>query len=108
MAHHDSDSPIEATLDLIGGRWKGVLLFHLLDGTKRFNELKRLVPHVTHRIMTLQLRELERAGIIHRQIHPEVPPKVEYSLTELGRSLEPVLLAMKTWGESYLGDCSLR
>ena len=71
-------------VEVIGGKWKGVILYHLLDGTKRFNELKRLKPNITQRMLTLHLRELEADGIIHREVHREVPPKVEYSLTELG------------------------
>lgn len=94
--------PVEATLDVMGGRWKAVILFYLLEETKRFNELRRLLPKVTQRVLTLQLRELERDGIIHRQIYAEVPPRVEYSLTELGRSLESVLETMREWGEAYI------
>ncbi|MCU5482030.1 winged helix-turn-helix transcriptional regulator [Bacillus cereus] len=85
--------PVEAMVEVIGGKWKGVILYHLLDGTKRFNELKRLKPNITQRMLTLQLRELEADGIIHR----EVPPKVEYSLTELGESLRPMILLMMEW-----------
>jgi DNA-binding HxlR family transcriptional regulator len=92
---------MEATLDVIGGKWKGVILFHLLDGTKRFNELRRAVPNITQRMLTLQLRELEEDGIIERKIYQQIPPKVEYSLTEFGQSLEPVLLIMRDWGEQY-------
>jgi DNA-binding HxlR family transcriptional regulator len=93
---------VEATLDVIGGRWKGVILFHLLDGTKRFNELQRLVQGCTQRMLTLQLRELERDGVVNRTVYPQVPPKVEYSLTEFGHSLEPILLLMREWGDRYI------
>ncbi|NEQ28138.1 MAG: helix-turn-helix transcriptional regulator [Microcoleus sp. SIO2G3] len=93
---------VEATLDVIGGRWKGVILFHLLSGTKRFNELQRLVQGCTQRMLTLQLRELERDGVVQRTVYAEVPPKVEYSLTEFGRSLEPILLLMREWGDRYI------
>lgn len=94
--------PVEATLELIGGKWKGIILYHLLvDGTLRFNKLKKILHHVTQRMLTKQLRELEEAGLIHREVYPEVPPKVEYSLTETGRSLEPVLLLLKEWGEKH-------
>lgn len=93
--------PVEATLDVIGGKWKGVILYYLVEETKRFNELKRLIPGITQRMLTLQLRELENDGIIYRTVYPEVPPKVEYSLTEFGRTLEPIILLMRDWGENY-------
>lgn len=93
--------PVEAALDLIGGKWKAVILFRLMEGTKRFNELHRLIPHVTRRMLTLQLRELEADSIITRKVYQQVPPKVEYSLTELGVTLKPVLEALKSWGETY-------
>lgn len=93
--------PVETTLDVIGGKWKGIILYQLLDGTKRFNEFRRLNPGITQFMLTLQLRELERDGIIHREVYKEVPPRVEYSLTDFGRTLEPVIMAMKAWGESY-------
>ncbi|MGR5992385.1 winged helix-turn-helix transcriptional regulator [Bacillus paranthracis] len=89
--------PVEAMVEVIGGKWKGLFLYHLLDGTKRFNELKRLKPNITQRMLTLQLRELEADGIIHREVYREVPPKVEYSLTELGESLRPMILLMMEW-----------
>jgi len=90
---------MEATLDLIGGKWKSVLLFRLSEGTKRYNELGRLLPRITPRMLTKQLRDLERDGLVNRTIYPEVPPRVEYSLTESGRTLQPVLKALKAWGE---------
>ncbi|WP_336787852.1 winged helix-turn-helix transcriptional regulator [Paenibacillus sp. MMO-177] len=93
--------PVETTLDVIGGKWKGIILYQLLDGTKRFNEFRRLNPGITQFMLTLQLRELEHDGIIHREIYKEVPPRVEYSLTDFGRTLEPVIMSMKAWGESY-------
>ncbi|WP_409343354.1 winged helix-turn-helix transcriptional regulator [Paenibacillus sp. MBLB4367] len=93
--------PVETTLDVIGGKWKGIILYQLLDGTKRFNEFRRLNPGITQFMLTLQLRELERDGIIHREIYKEVPPRVEYSLTDFGRTVEPVIMSMKAWGESY-------
>jgi DNA-binding HxlR family transcriptional regulator len=93
---------VEAALDVIGGKWKGVILSHLLDGTKRFNELRREVPNVTQRMLTLQLRELEEDGVVHREIYQQIPPRVEYSLTEFGRSLEPILLLMRDWGQQYI------
>ena len=104
--HYDGEysCSVEATLDVIGGKWKGVILFHLLDGVKRFGELRRLLPEVTQRMLTLQLRELEEAGIIHREVYREVPPKVEYSLTAFGASLEPILLLMRDWGDDYMAQ----
>src|SRR6478735_11865070 len=90
---------VEATLSVIGGVWKPVLVFHLLGGKLRFNALCRLTPSATPRMITLQLRELEADGILRRTVFPEVPPKVEYELTELGQTLEPVLLSMRDWGE---------
>ncbi|YCA43637.1 helix-turn-helix transcriptional regulator [Bacillus sp. JZ8] len=90
--------PVEATVDVIGGKWKSVIVYHLLNGTKRFNELKRLNKGITQRMLTLQLRELEASGIVHREIYRQIPPKVEYSLTEFGRSLEPLILFMRNWG----------
>lgn len=93
---------IEAALDVIGNKWKGVILFHLLDSKKRFNELRRLIPSVTQRMLTLQLRELERDEVIHREIYPQVPPKVEYSLTSYGAKLEPLLQGLREWGDRYM------
>lgn len=96
---HVINCPMEATLDLIGGKWKSVILFRLGEGTKRFNELGRLLPRVTARMLTRQLRDLERDGLVNRKIYAEVPPRVEYSLTDTGRTLQPVLDALKAWGE---------
>ncbi|OBZ09071.1 HxlR family transcriptional regulator [Bacillus sp. FJAT-27264] len=93
--------PVETTLGVIGGKWKGVIIYYLLSGTKRFNELRKIYPQVTHHTLTLQLRELEREGIISRKVYNQVPPKVEYSLTEFGRTLEPMILLMKEWGDLY-------
>lgn len=92
---------VEATLSVIGGVWKPVILFHLLEGKLRFNAICRLTPNATQRMITLQLRELEADGIIARTVYPEVPPRVEYELTARGRSLEPVLLSMRAWGASF-------
>jgi DNA-binding HxlR family transcriptional regulator len=92
---------VEAALDVIGGKWKGVIVYHLLSGTKRFNELHRSFQGITHRMLVLQLQELEKDGVIHRQVYPEVPPKVEYSLTPFGQSLQPILLLIREWGEEY-------
>jgi DNA-binding HxlR family transcriptional regulator len=94
--------PVEATLQVIGGKWKPLILFYLLQGTQRFSHLRKHLPQVTQQMLTLQLRELERDGIVHREVYAQVPPKVEYSLTATGRSLEPVLLLMLEWGQTYI------
>ena len=102
--HCDQSSrcPVEACLEIIGGKWKGVILFHLLGGKKRFNELQRLLPNVTQRILVRQLRELEADRMVVRTVYPEVPPKVEYSLSESGMTLEPILRMLREWGVKYL------
>lgn len=102
MAQRDYDCPVEAALDVIGGRWKGVILFHLLEGPRRFNELRRLLPKVTQRMLTLQLRELEADGVILREVHAQVPPRVEYSLTDFGTSLRTILADLRAWGSLYV------
>lgn len=96
------ECPVEATLDVIGGKWKGVLLFRLLSGVKRFNELRRLLPKITQRMLTNQLRELERDGLISRKIYAQIPPRVEYRLTKLGKALAPALTEMQVWGANYI------
>ena len=96
-----TDCPVEAAMDIVGGKWKPVILLHLSEGTKRFNELRRLMPNTTQRMMTLQLRELEADGMVHREVYPQVPPKVEYSLTELGATLTPLLETLREWGTKY-------
>ena len=93
--------PVEATLEVIGGKWKGVILYHLLERTYRFGELKKVMPTITQHTLTKQLRELEADGVISRTVYPEVPPRVEYELTEFGRTLEDLLLMMRRWGESF-------
>jgi len=94
---------VEATLDLIGGKWKCVILWYLLqDGTSRFSAIQRRFPDITPRMLTNQLRELEVDGLVKRRIYAEVPPKVEYSLSDEGRSLTPVLTALKRWGDSHI------
>lgn len=92
---------VEATLSVIGGRWKPILVCHLLSGRKRFGELRRLTPNATERMITLQLRELEADGVIDRHVFAEVPPRVEYEITDFGRSLEPVLVSMQAWGRAF-------
>jgi len=94
---------VEAAIALIDGKWKSVVMFHLLGETMRFNQLKRAIPGVTQRMLTNQLRELEADGLVTRKVYPEVPPKVEYSLSDLGHSMAPILLALKQWGDANLG-----
>ncbi|EMC49320.1 winged helix-turn-helix transcriptional regulator [Streptococcus mutans] len=93
--------PVAKTLSLIGGKWKGLLIYRLIDGKKRFNELQRMNPRISHRSLTLQLRELEASGLIKRTVYPVIPPKVEYELTELGQSMKPIIIAMYQWGRDY-------
>ena len=93
--------PVETTLTLIGDKWKVLILRDLIPGTKRFGELKKSIGSVSQKVLTAQLRDMEEKGLVHRQVYAEVPPKVEYSLTELGRSLKPVLDAMLVWGKGY-------
>ena len=94
-------SPVETTLMLIGDKWKVLILRDLLPGTKRFGELKKSIGTVSQKVLTAQLRDMERNGLVNRKVYPEVPPRVEYSLTELGRSLKPILDAMWDWGEEF-------
>lgn len=94
--------PVEATLDLIGGKWKSLILWHLIDRTMRYNEFQKLLPAVTPKMLTQQLRDLEADGLIVRKVYPVVPPKVEYSLSAFGKTLAPVLDAMCKWGGDYL------
>ncbi|KGF73513.1 HxlR family transcriptional regulator [Neosynechococcus sphagnicola sy1] len=94
--------PVEITLEVIGGRWKVLILRELLVGVKRFGELYRALPGVTQKMLTQQLREMEEARLVHRQVYQQVPPKVEYSLTPLGESLKPILDAMHDWGMQFL------
>jgi DNA-binding HxlR family transcriptional regulator len=93
--------PVETTLSIIGDKWKPLIIYHLLSGTKRYSELQRCIPSVTRRMLTQHLRELEQDGIIHREVYQQVPPKVEYSLTETGITLKPVLDTMFNWGMGY-------
>lgn len=96
--------PVETTLDLIGGKYKALILWHLSDKTLRFSELKRAIKAATPKMLTQQLRELEAQNLIRRVVYPVIPPKVEYSLTELGHSLMPILVAMRDWGAEYLRE----
>lgn len=93
--------PVEATLELIGGKWKGIILYHLLDDKMRFSELKRAVGCVTQRMLTKQLRELEASGLVNRIVHAEVPPRVDYELTNEGKTLRSILKSLKKWGDDH-------
>lgn len=93
---------VEATLEAIGGKWKVLILHELFNGTKRFGEVHRNLHGITQKMLTQQLREMERDGLVHREVYMQVPPKVEYSLTALGKTLQPVLEAMHLWGKRYL------
>lgn len=95
----NNQCPVETSLNIIGGKWKGIIIYRLLDGKKRFNELRRELPRITHRMLTLQLRELERDSIVKRTVYAEVPPKVEYELTEFGISIRPIIVALFDWGK---------
>ena len=97
-----TNCPVVATLDMIGGKYKALILWHLVEGKRRFGELQRLIPQATQKMLTQQLRELERDGLVVRKVYPVVPPKVEYSLSELGRSIKPILDAMRDWGTEYM------
>ena len=93
--------PVETTLTLISDKWKVLILRDLLAGTKRFGELRKSIGHVTQKVLTAQLREMEQSGLLTRKVYAEVPPRVEYTLTETGYSLKPILDAMYRWGEGY-------
>lgn len=97
--------PVEGTLSLIGGKYKCIILYHLSQNkVLRFSELRRYIPQATPKMLTQQLRELEMAGIVHRTVYPVVPPKTEYSLTEYGRTLDPIVQEMCDWGKTHLSD----
>lgn len=106
MRHKDHDCspacPVEAALGVIGGKWKGIILYHLLDRTERFSALQRQVGNVTQRMLTKQLRELEADGLLVRTVYPVVPPKVEYSLTAKGKTLKPLILLLRDWGQNHV------
>ena len=105
MRHRHYDRvgcPVEACTEVIGGKWKGKILFILFQGTKRFGELRKLLPETTQRMLTMQLRELEGDGIIERKVYSQVPPKVEYSISKQGESLKPIIDAMWHWGRDFL------
>lgn len=102
-----SGCAVEVTLSVIGGVWKPLILFHLLRDRLRFMQLTRRIPNATQRMLTLQLRELEADGLILRHVFPQVPPRVEYELTDYGRSLEPILVSLREWGAAYQKDHGL-
>ena len=108
MAHTDYDCnngcPVEVSLEVIGGKWKGAILYHLLIDTMRFNELRRVMPDITQRMLTKQLRELEKEKLVLREVFAEVPPRVEYSMTDYGQTLSPVIEALHAWGRQHLGS----
>lgn len=104
MTERQYSCAVDATLDIIGGRWKGLIIYFLLERPRRFGELKRLLPKISARILTLQLRELERDSIVHREVFNQVPPKVEYSLTNYGRTLKSMIREMEAWGDRYVEE----
>lgn len=93
--------PVETTLTLISDKWKVLILRDLMNGTMRFGELRKSIGQVSQKVLTAQLRQMEGSGLLTRTVYPEVPPRVEYTLTDLGRSLKPILDAMRVWGEEY-------
>ena len=99
---HTNACPVGITLELIGGKYKALILWHLAESKLRFSELKKVISNATPKMLTQQLRELESQALIHREVFPIIPPRVEYSLTELGQSLLPVLVSMRDWGAKYL------
>lgn len=102
MTKVEHPCPVEVTLQVIGGKWKALILWYLMDQTRRYGELKKLIPAITPKMLTQQLRELERDGMVTRTVYPVVPPKVEYSLTACGKTLKPILLQMHDWGQNHL------
>ncbi|MEA5014399.1 MAG: helix-turn-helix domain-containing protein [Candidatus Limiplasma sp.] len=100
--------PVDTTINMIGGKYKSLILWHLISGTLRFGELRRLIPQATPKMLTQQLRELEENNLIARTVYPVVPPKVEYALTDLGRSIRPILSAMYDWGADYLTQSGIQ
>ena len=103
-AENKSICPVEVALKFIGGKYKPIILYHLFKGTLRFNQLQKLIPKATQKVLTQQLRELERDGVIHREVYPVIPPKTEYSVTEFGKKLYPVVFAMSEFGKNFLQE----
>ncbi len=99
--------PMELTMSIIGGKYKAIILWHLIDNTLRYNEIQKIIPKATPKMLSQQLKELEADGIINRKMYPVVPPKTEYSLTGLGRSLVPIIQALEKWGEGYFKHLGL-
>ena len=99
--------PLEATMDIIGGKYKGVIIGHLIDRTLRYSELQKLISHATPKMLIQQLKELEADGIVQRKLYPVVPPKTEYSLTERGKTLIPAIIELNKWGLSYLKEMNI-
>ncbi|WP_124727901.1 winged helix-turn-helix transcriptional regulator [Staphylospora marina] len=108
MSGAEHPCPVEVTLQVIGGKWKALILWYLMDGKRRYGELKKRMPAITPKMLTQQLRELERDGMVSRTVYPVVPPKVEYSLTPCGESLKPILLLMNEWGRDHLAAEEMR
>lgn len=100
--HCNAGCPVELALEKMGGKWKGMIIFHLLEGTKRFSELKQMNTQITQKVLTKQLRELEADGLVHREVFAVVPPKTEYSLTNLGSQLRPIINGLEKWGQKQL------
>ncbi|BBB89668.1 MAG TPA: helix-turn-helix domain-containing protein [Methylomusa anaerophila] len=96
-----AECPMDIAINILSGKWKIAILWHLTKGIVRFNELERLLRNITHKTLTLQLRELEKDGMIYRKVYAEVPPRVEYGLTKLGESMKPILTSMCEWGKTY-------
>ena len=98
--------PVEAALSVIGGKYKSIILYHLMtEGTLRFNEIQKLIPQATIKMLSQQLKDLEAEGVIHKEIYPVVPPKTEYSITEYGNTLRSIIIGMCEWGRAYKSDC---
>ncbi|HIU63483.1 MAG TPA: helix-turn-helix transcriptional regulator [Candidatus Avacidaminococcus intestinavium] len=100
--------PVETTLNILSGKWKGIIMYHLLSGKKRFSELKKLIPAISFRTLTLQLRQLEKDGVVSRTVYAEVPPRVEYALTSLGETMRPIINSMYEWGIAYQSEESVQ
>ena len=105
---YGTNCPVVTTLDIIGGKYKSLILWHLLDTTLRFGELRKLIPQATPKMLTQQLRELEADNLVIRTVYPVVPPKVEYSLSDFGKSIKPILAAIYNWGSAYMAESGVQ